>query len=269
MKGNHNWRLLIPLFNASRLAPSATTPAASRCMHSTTAAMYHEDGSSPSSASTHPSLDHIRAEKSRLRKLLKAQLAALTPTQLSTESHHATQLLLTHPVLSHLLAATSAVAVYLSMPTAEFQTRHLLSHLFAAGKRVFLPRVVSSERMLLLECQSMADVDSLPVNNWGIREPPATDGRLEVLQCAEQVGACVVPGVAFTKEGLRLGHGRGYYDRYLHAWDEERQRRGIAGRVPTVGLALRCQLVEQLPVTTHDRRIDHIIHAPMENESST
>lgn len=155
------------------------------------------------------------------------------------------------------------------MPAAEFQTRHLLSHLFAAGKRVFLPRVVSSERMLMLECHSMADVDALPANSWGIREPPATDGRLDVLSCVDQVGLCVVPGVAFTRDGLRLGHGRGYYDRYLHAWDAERQKCGLVGRVPTVALALRCQLVEQLPVLEHDRRIDHVIHAPTDSDVNT
>ena len=246
-------------------------------MYSTLQGTSQHGISLPSSAATsstsnstvpHPGLEQIRAEKAQLRKRLKAQLAALTPAQLSSESQHATQLLLTHPTLSHLLSSTPAVSVYLSMPTAEFQTRHLLTHLFAAGKRVFLPRVVSSDRMLLLECRSLADIDSLHANSWGIREPPNTDGRRDVLECVEQVGLCVVPGVAFTKEGLRLGHGRGYYDRYLHAWDAERQKRGMAGRVPTVALALRCQLVEELPVTEHDRRIDHIIHAPGESEDN-
>lgn len=115
--------------------------------------------------------------------------------------------------------------------------------------------------MLMLECHSLADVDALPVNSWGIREPATSDGRRDVLSCVEQVGLCVVPGVAFTRDGLRLGHGRGYYDRYLHEWDEERQRCGMVGRVPTVALALTCQMVEQLPVLGHDRRIDHVIHA--------
>ena len=217
----------------------------------------------PATVAPHRSLDHIRAEKAQLRQRLKAQLAALPHAQLDLESQHATDLLLAHHVLSPLLAATPAVAVYLSMPHAEFQTRHLLRHLFAAGKRVFLPRVLSIERMSLLECHSLADVDALPANSWGIREPPATDGRCEVLACVEQVGLCVVPGVAFTSGGLRLGHGRGYYDRYLRAWDHERRKCGLSGQVPTVALALRCQLVEELPVMEHDRRIDHIIHAPM------
>ena len=225
-----------------------------------------DDVSSPSSSSTFSSVSasvqQLRAAKSQLRARLKQQLAALPPAQLDSESQRATQLLLAHPTLSRLLAATPAVAVYLSMPRGEFQTRPLLSHLFAAGKRVFLPRVVSSERMLLLECHSLADVDALPANSWGIREPTAAAGRVEALECVEQVGLCVVPGVAFTADGLRLGHGRGYYDRYLRQWDEQRLKSGLEGRTPTVALALHCQLVEQLPVMEHDRRIDHVIHAP-------
>ena len=273
MKETHIWRQLIC---HSRALQSITLSAFTRRVHSTASAMTHDNSSSPSTSpapassslpASLPLLEHVRAEKAHLRQRLKARLAALTASQLNNESYHATQLLLSHPSLSPLLAASPGVAVYLSMPAAEFQTRPLLSHLFAAGKRVFLPRVVSSERMLLLECHSLADIDALPANCWGIREPPITDGRRDAMQCVEQVGLCVVPGVAFTRDGLRLGHGRGYYDRYLHAWDEERQRRGLVGGVPTVALALQCQLVEQLPVLEHDRRIDHVIHAPTHDEA--
>ena len=223
----------------------------------------------PTTTATEPHrpLEHIRAEKAQLRKRIKAQLTALTPDQLRTESHHTTQLLLTHPTLAQLLSTTPAIALYLSMPTAEFDTTTLLNHCFATNKRVFLPRTTSPTTMHFLEVHTLQEVLSLPANSWGIREPPPhTADRAELLSCVEEVGLCIVPGVAFTADGRRLGHGRGYYDRYLQAWDEARRERGLAGAVPTAALALRCQLVEHVPVTEHDRRIDHVIHASLQEE---
>lgn len=59
----------------------------------------------------------------------------------------------------------------------------------------------------------------------------------------------LVPGLAFTRDGHRLGRGGGYYDRWLAT------QRGI----PTVGICFSCQLVDSLPVESHDLRVDAIL----------
>lgn len=59
----------------------------------------------------------------------------------------------------------------------------------------------------------------------------------------------LVPGLAFTHSGHRLGRGGGYFDRWLAS------RRGI----PTVGICFSCQLVDSLPVEPHDLRVDAIV----------
>ena len=62
----------------------------------------------------------------------------------------------------------------------------------------------------------------------------------------------LVPGLAFDRRGHRLGHGHGYFDRFL-------------ARVPkatsTVGLAYRFQLLDRLPAATHDRAVQTILTA--------
>lgn len=66
----------------------------------------------------------------------------------------------------------------------------------------------------------------------------------------------LAPGVAFTRDGGRLGHGAGYYDRYLT------EHRRLIGRAPrTIGLALREQLVDEVPMTDRDVRLDRVIAA--------
>jgi len=53
----------------------------------------------------------------------------------------------------------------------------------------------------------------------------------------------VIPGLAFDRRGNRLGHGFGYYDRFLG---------GLPPGVPRVGLACACQLVTEVPVDAWD-----------------
>ena len=63
----------------------------------------------------------------------------------------------------------------------------------------------------------------------------------------------LVPGVAFTKDGKRLGHGKGFYDIYI-----ERMKK--AGLNPYLcGICLPCQLVEDIPTDEHDILMDKVV----------
>jgi 5-formyltetrahydrofolate cyclo-ligase len=58
----------------------------------------------------------------------------------------------------------------------------------------------------------------------------------------------LIPGLAFSKEGLRLGRGKGYYDRYLS------QRECIK-----IGLCFDEQMIEQVPADPHDVKMDYVV----------
>ena len=63
-----------------------------------------------------------------------------------------------------------------------------------------------------------------------------------------------MPGVAFTREGARLGHGMGYYDTYLHRCKLE------LGKIPTtIALAFKEQIVESVPVSESDVLVDKVL----------
>jgi len=59
-----------------------------------------------------------------------------------------------------------------------------------------------------------------------------------------------VPGVAFDSRGHRLGHGTGYYDRFLSK---------ITENVLTIGLAFDFQLVDNIPTSSHDIAVKELI----------
>ncbi|HUF97333.1 MAG TPA: 5-formyltetrahydrofolate cyclo-ligase [Ilumatobacter sp.] len=69
---------------------------------------------------------------------------------------------------------------------------------------------------------------------------------------ATTVDVVIVPGLAFTIEGDRLGQGGGWYDRFLS---------GLRPEAVTIGVAFAPQIVDALPVEPHDIRVDHVITA--------
>jgi 5-formyltetrahydrofolate cyclo-ligase len=60
----------------------------------------------------------------------------------------------------------------------------------------------------------------------------------------------MVPGVAFTREGARMGHGKGYYDKLLEH---------VRPDAPLVALAFECQLFAEIPTQDHDVFMDKIV----------
>ncbi|HUD91355.1 5-formyltetrahydrofolate cyclo-ligase [Sphingobium sp.] len=89
-------------------------------------------------------------------------------------------------------------------------------------------------------------------NPWD--ETALTPGPWRALQPGAEAEAVVpdlvvVPLLAFTANGHRLGQGGGHYDRWLDAHPE----------VPAVGLAWDCQLAEELPIEDHDRALVAVV----------
>lgn len=144
-------------------------------------------------------------------------------------------------------------------PTAEALRR------WSGSKRVVVPRV-EGDTMRFYDYRP----DALVRGAFGIDEPlvadfmrpvgagdselaEATNGPsagFVVRECLpEALDLVVVPGVAFTRDGARLGRGRGYYDRYL----EQSEMRAFC-----VGVCFAHQLVDALPVEPHDRAMDAV-----------
>lgn len=69
-----------------------------------------------------------------------------------------------------------------------------------------------------------------------------------------------MPGVAFTHNGDRLGHGMGYYDKYLHAYFN-RFPNSNQHRTVLIGLAFREQIVDNLPIDENDWKLDIVLSA--------
>lgn len=83
----------------------------------------------------------------------------------------------------------------------------------------------------------------------------------------------LLPGVAFTRTGYRLGHGMGHYDKYLKKlFDTNPGRADISAplkgnleqkiqdnKTILIGLAFKQQIVDDLPIEEHDFLLDMVL----------
>ena len=130
---------------------------------------------------------------------------------------------------------------------AEFASEFWVRQVLAEGKKLALPRVNHHTNQLDLYLVDDPG-DQLAAGLWGIREPIVE--RCEQLVRLNEVEFALLPGVAFTRDGARLGYGRGFYDKLL-------ARMPI--RPALVAAAFELQIVQQIPQEPTDVKVEWII----------
>jgi len=125
-----------------------------------------------------------------------------------------------------------------------------LHHSLICSGRLAFPRMEWGNRAmhaLALPAAPALSDSMLLVKRYGVPEP-AIGEAVE----AESLGAILVPGLCFDRDGGRLGRGGGFYDRYLG---------GIAaGSTPLlIGVCFDLQVVERVPMEAHDRRVARVV----------
>ncbi|HAI22074.1 MAG TPA: 5-formyltetrahydrofolate cyclo-ligase [Clostridiales bacterium UBA8153] len=182
----------------------------------------------------------MMASKALLRQRV-LQLREAVPAALHRQwSDAITGCVLAHP--GYLPAGT--VMAYAAF-RREVDTAGIILASRAAAKRVVLPRCAPGEKSL--ELYAVEEAGQLAPGAYGILEPvPARCRRVP----AGEVELVCVPGVAFTREGGRLGYGGGYYDRFLTSLP--------AGAI-SLGLAFELQLVDAVPLAGHDHRVTFVV----------
>lgn len=173
-------------------------------------------------------------DKSNIRN---KQLEVLYQYQDTTEKLQEEQALYRALREFDLFQQARSIGIYCAMPH-EVNTWPLIEHM-SAEKVVGVPVVVHKQ----LRFQQVTPKTQYQKSAFGILEPQAAS-PIEV----QQFDLLVVPGVAFTHSGQRLGYGGGFYDRLLSHYTG-----------PTVSLAFRRQLLDQLPIEPHDQLIQHIL----------
>lgn len=173
--------------------------------------------------------------KQQLRRDFKARRAAMSAEEVA----HASALIRQHLLALEQVRSARSIFSFVSIHN-EPDTRALIRELLALGKTVSVPRIAADGWMNAHIIQSLDDLT--PSGPEQFRTPvPPEDAPVD-----PSPNLTILPGLAFTASGKRLGMGGGHYDRYL------------ADHPDTFPIALgyAWQLIDDLPAEPHDRPVN-------------
>lgn len=179
-----------------------------------------------------------KSHKSFIRKRLRSKLARISPALRRQKS----QTVCKELEQTDFLREAQRVLIYAARKD-ELDTRPLIRRLLKQGKTVFLPRV-TSQGIRLYRIRHLKN--DLRPGIYGILEPRPLKARLGEIR---HIDVAVIPGLGFTRDGVRLGRGGGHFDRLLER----------AGHVIRIGVGFREQLLKKIPQERHDVRMHWVI----------
>ncbi|QLK86069.1 5-formyltetrahydrofolate cyclo-ligase [Staphylococcus sp. 17KM0847] len=133
------------------------------------------------------------------------------------------------------------IGIVLSMPH-EVHTDPIILHIMQHGKQVYVPATTYYKKTM--NFQQLVHLSQVSIDEKGIRyvdEETPIDNQLDLV---------IVPGVAFNREGYRIGYGGGYFDRFLSHYQPA-----------TLSLVYDIQIREDLPIASHDYPVAELIIA--------
>ncbi|CAI9388699.1 5-formyltetrahydrofolate cyclo-ligase [Niallia sp. Sow4_A1] len=125
----------------------------------------------------------------------------------------------------------------------EVDTYQIIRMCWQLGKEVSVPKCIPETRqMLFRKLESFNQLESVYSNLFEpIMEKTERTNP-------EEIDLLLVPGLAFSRNGYRIGFGGGYYDRFLESYKGE-----------TISLAFSMQVKERIPLQKHDLAVQKII----------
>ena len=176
-------------------------------------------------------------DKKSLRAEIRAKKRAMTEEQIESASRRLGEL------FADCEAYRQAKTIYGYLPyNQEVRTVPMLERALADGKRVAVPKVYG-DRMKFIY---MTDLNRVEKGYANIPEPVDDEPVAE-----DPTALVLMPGLAFDREGHRIGYGGGFYDKFLAEEPEH----------PTVALCYDFQMLEKLETEEFDIPVDLVLWA--------
>ncbi len=183
----------------------------------------------------------IPEKKSGLRAAIKERLSHLSAKDRSAESRSVCR-----RILEALPKEPITLCAFYPL-SDEADILPLFGELLKRGDSIFLPAHEAGKLLF----RKLSSIENLVPGDFGIPEPPMENDRLE----AKDLTIALVPGRAFDHSGNRLGRGNGGYDIWIRKQREENPKTQFWG------VALECQLTQEIPCEAHDEKVDAIVTA--------
>ncbi|MBI5155859.1 5-formyltetrahydrofolate cyclo-ligase [Candidatus Peregrinibacteria bacterium] len=184
---------------------------------------------------------NLSEEKKHLRDSIAERLKKMSKRDRDAESRT-----LCREIAKLIPHDAHVIAAYVPLPS-EADITPLLTELLAQKKRVFLP-CFENKKLIFREAQSLEELSKGELN---IMEPPKDTAELE----PANLDLALIPARAYSQKGERLGRGNGGYDIWI------REQRSTNPKTQFWGIALECQILNEIPMEPHDETVDMVITA--------
>ncbi|XP_045501572.1 5-formyltetrahydrofolate cyclo-ligase-like [Colias croceus] len=185
--------------------------------------------------------------KMQLREQISKNIAQLSKEEKDRQSNIVYNKIINHPYYK----AANRIAIFMSTDE-EINTAPIIAHIQARGASAFVPQYAGGV-MKMLKVES-GDQDTMPQTKHSIQQHSKDQKREDSLDSG--LDLIIAPGVAFSLDGGRVGHGGGYYDRFLAKIRAEQQT-----PPKVIAIAFNCQIVDKVPMNDLDQKIDGVIYA--------
>jgi 5-formyltetrahydrofolate cyclo-ligase len=177
------------------------------------------------------------------KKTLRAKILARLKNQKEEDRNRKSKVITEKLLKSLVFKKARGVMFYLSFD-GEVETNEMIARARCLGKIITVP--VCRKNRQILPCL-LHKHTKLVKGLYNILEParrqPVDIHDFELV---------IVPGVAFDKQGRRLGRGKGYYDRFL---------KRLPLKTRSIGLAFDFQIFPSIPATKRDASVNRVIYA--------
>lgn len=139
----------------------------------------------------------------------------------------------------------------------EISTDRILVKSILDNKQIAVPRVIPGTNKM-----DFYILEKLPVNSqtepgaFGIPEPKTNLKKVNI-RFIPKNAVMLMPGTAFSKDGSRIGKGKGFYDVYLE--EVNKKSRAFRKTGVKIGYCYDMQIAEKIPSAEHDVKVDYII----------
>lgn len=178
---------------------------------------------------------HMKDKKRELRKFIRQRKTQYSAAERQRQSAAICQ----RVIEMECWKKASCIMAYWALPD-EVDVRMLIDKAMADDKQVLLPVVIGDDLALYTY------KGELRTGAFGIMEP-VPDG--EAFTAYSAIDLVIVPGMAFDRDGARLGRGKGYYDRLLCQMPLARR----------VGVCFDFQLLPSIPAEQHDMTMHEVV----------
>lgn len=190
--------------------------------------------------------------KSDLRKIIKKKINdALATKELDREKESLR--ICKDLLVSDFYKKAEAIFAYMAL-NDEVCLDFLLKNAFKDGKKVFVPKCdEQSQNDGIMAFYEIKNFNETSAGYMGILEPEVKDYNSLQDKYLNSSAMVLVPGRAFTLSGLRLGRGKGFYDKYF-----ARHCQNKNDSLVIAGVCFPQQIVDEIPVDKNDFKMDCI-----------